>query len=183
MPVDWLPSETSPARRPTYKKVEGKVRILSYAVWGLLLIPMLGLAKDAQLGPQLQAATAHRQHSYVLVLGDQVINRGRFEDRAAAVKFRKSLHIKDYVWYSTPAGCFVLSDTGKMASLKEAELPWKEIAKRWETRGLTREDTNDLRAEQDRLIRQRDEAVWGLYDDQQTQGRMSAMKVECPVPR
>ncbi len=155
---------------------------LSQSVCLLALTSALSATQDADWSTRGNHAVMHSKDSFVLVFGKDSIQRGPdYSTRASALDYQKTKHVRDLVWFSTGDGCFVSIDPKVVASLKETEKPQKELAdKEARVGGSDLKLARQLSLEQDRLTWQRDEIVWSLFDKLQKEGRVTAIKENCP---
>jgi len=158
------------------------MKALSQSVYLLAIVWALSAAQDADWSTRGNHAALHSKDSYVLVFGKDSIARGPdYSIRASALEYQKKKHIRDLVWFSTGAGCSVSIDAKVVASLKETEKPQKELSdKQIRVGGSDLQLAHQLSLEQDRLTWQRDEIVWSLFDRLQKEGRLTAIKENCP---
>lgn len=158
------------------------MKAYSQAVCLLAIVSAVNAAQHADWSTRGGHAAAHSKDSFVLVFRRESIARGPdYSMRASALEYQKKKHLRDLVWFSTGAGCFMSNDPKVVASLKETEKPQKELGDQ-EARvgGSDLKLARQLSLEQDRLTWQRDEIVWSLFDRLQKEGRLTAVKENCP---
>jgi len=138
------------------------------------LLSSFSLAQNAGFSVRGHAAL-HGKDSFVLVFGKESIERGpEYDTRAMALRYQKTKHLRDFVWFATSDGDFVSVDPKVIAGLKETEEPQETVGgEQARVGGTDLSLAHRLSEEQNRLTWQRDELVWSLFDRLQTEGRLT----------
>ena len=138
-------------------------------------------AQNDQRASNNSHAEFHARNSYVLVLNQQAIARGPdFSQRASALLYGKKKHLRDFVWFSTEAGCYAVADPESIRNLTEFEKAQKELDQRWKRHAGDPGLVPDLQQQQNEHTARRDEFVWTLFDRLRDEGRLTDAKGSCP---
>lgn len=146
----------------------------------LALILSAAAATTCQTASENSHAESHSRNSYVLVLNKQAIARGPdFSQRASALLYGSKKHLRDFVWFSTEAGCFAAVDQKSIHNLTEFEKAQQELDREWKRHASDPGLSPELQQRQKLHTARRDELVWTLFDRLKSEGRLADAKVSC----